>query len=383
MFGPPVDFELPCPNHPFQQKNPGGHRPATGCPPNRPKQLNLGPRTPPDQSVTEAEPSSWSARALSRWGRHLEVPSYLLYLGCKNTYLPYLPAVHPRPSQIPSPPSPFRPGLPYRRITDYDTCLCSDLSSDTHTEHRLALLSSSSAVFDSGRFWTSDTTSETRSDRLTARTNATVADVEGRLITSHRLQISHPNPKRTHAQLKSPTTTVISPVTTCDLQLATCDFGRATMSSSNHPPPEHASGGHFDLLRRATQKMMYRYVEPFSILIIHRTVTSTCIIPRARLPSRESFDRRARFPALALPFRQTGLPCQSTLHFHVPFVCPRNPHPLITAQASSRTPNSAPIKSVTSVTLCSLLAAFPWTSQDVISAVLIGQAIGRPTQKSP
>lgn len=95
------------------------------------------------------------------------------------------------------------------------------------------------------------------------------------------------------------------------------------MSSSNHPPPESASGGHFDLLRRATQKMMYRYVYicfPIPYHTPDRHIQSTFTTPRARLLSRE-----LPFHCMCsgFPARQTGLPCHLVPRLRLPSAWPR------------------------------------------------------------
>lgn len=89
------------------------------------------------------------------------------------------------------------------------------------------------------------------------------------------------------------------------------------MSSSNHPPPDLSAGGHFDLLRRATQKMMYKYVVSSLLTFESLSPTPDRHIPRARLPSLQTPLSRH-----TCSVRQTGLPCHFVLHLHYPSLSP-------------------------------------------------------------
>lgn len=142
------------------------------------------------------------------------------------------------------------------------------------------------------------------------------------------------------------------------------------MSSSNHPPPDPSAGGHFDLLRRATQKMMYKYVSfslsliPFEPLSIHQTVTSCERVSRVANtpfpPYVLSQPDGSSLPFLCFIFT-TRLPGR-TAHTHTQFAFPLGPLPRIhctSARSSSRTSFSAHVKvsHPTSVSWCKLLAA--------------------------
>lgn len=164
------------------------------------------------------------------------------------------------------------------------------------------------------------------------------------------------------------------------------------MSSSNHPPPDPFSGGHFDLLRRATQKMMYKYVS-FSIYLSSLDQHTGPSHPASASPELQTpLSRRTCSTS------QTGLPCYYVLHLHYPSPWthththihssqfPLGPlSQMHFARSSSRTPLSAHNKVSRSAEQCVMVytvCAFDWTLQDAIPAVLIGQAAGRSTQTS-